>query len=172
MKEFAQIFIRAVVIAVVFASVGVGLNAVSSAPMPWMYSRPEQLEISGIKIPLIDETSAHEMFETGTAVFVDTRTPDDYGDSHVKGALSLPPTDMEEKFPDLEPLLPQTGKLVLYCYGPECDMAEQVAGFLVKLGYADLAIMNAGFHAWEDAGFPVESRNKAQKARAEGRYSR
>lgn len=77
--------------------------------------------------------------------------------SHVKGSVFLSPDDVEEQFPSVEPLLPQDSKIVLYCYGPECDMAERVAAFLAQMGYRNLAVMSAGFPAWHKAGYPVET---------------
>jgi rhodanese-related sulfurtransferase len=38
--------------------------------------------------------------------------------------------------------MPEDSRLILYCYGPQCDMAEEVAKFLVQLGYKKMMIMS------------------------------
>jgi rhodanese-related sulfurtransferase len=40
-------------------------------------------------------------------------------------------------------------------------MAEEVARFLAQLGYRKMTIMSAGYRAWEEAGYPVEKRHRA-----------
>lgn len=75
---------------------------------------------------------------------------------HVRGALSFPALEIEERFPGIETLLPKDERIVLYCAGPECGMAEKVATFLLQRKYKNLYIMNAGFGSWQRAGHPVE----------------
>lgn len=156
MRTFASTVIRAAIILVVATSIGIGLNLASSKPLPWIYVPPKELTLAGVKVPLIDEKEARKHLDDPDTVFIDTRSREEYAEGHVRGALLLPDPEKEEQFPTLEPLLADKSRLVLYCHGPECDMAEQVALFLAQLGYKDLAIMAPGFPAWEDAGYPVE----------------
>ncbi len=109
---------------------------------------------------LIDEKQARALLEDPMTVFVDTRNENDFNQSHVKGAVYLNPHEKESLFPLAQPLMPENARLILYCYGPECEMAEQVAAFLADLGYRKMLIMSAGFRAWEKAGYPVEARNR------------
>lgn len=161
MKTYLGIMLRAFVIAAVASAVGLGLNVASSKPIPWIYVPPVELELpGGVKVALIDEKEARKFFEKDETIFVDSRHKDDYDKRHVKGAVFLPPDDKEEQFVAVQPLLPEDARLILYCYGPQCDMAEDVAKFLVQLGYKKMMIMTAGFKAWEQADFPVEGNGK------------
>ena len=88
----------------------------------------------------------------------------DYAKSHVKGATCLPPDDVEQRFPSVEPLIPSDNRVILYCYGPECDMAEKVGEFLAQMGYKNMLIMSSGFPAWEKANDPVDGRSEKDTA--------
>jgi rhodanese-related sulfurtransferase len=148
--------LRALVIVVAWGAIGAGFNCISANPIPWIYSPAKFINLEGMRVPLIDEKKAMELFQSQNTVFVDSRKQEDYGKSHVKGSIFISPNDMEERFVSVEPLLPQHFNIVLYCYGPECDMAEQVAVFLAQMQYKNLFIMTSGFPAWEKAGYPVD----------------
>ncbi|MBI4966303.1 MAG: rhodanese-like domain-containing protein [Desulfomonile tiedjei] len=156
MKKSLGIFFRALLIAVAASLIGLGLNHVSSKPVPWIYAPPNEIEISGLKVPLIDEKEARKLMDKEGTIFVDTRHKDDYDKKRVKGAIFLPQDDKEERFVLVQPLLPEDARLIFYCYGPQCDMAEEVARFLSQLGYKQMMIMTAGFRAWDQAGYPIE----------------
>jgi len=157
MNKLLGTILRAFVIAAAAAAVGLGLNAVSSKPIPWVYVPPTLLELpGGVKVTLIDEKEARKYFDKDGTIFVDSRHRDDYEKKHVKGALFLAPDDKEEQFVAVQPLMPEESRLILYCYGPQCEMAEEVARFLVQLGYKQMMIMTAGFKAWAEAGYPIE----------------
>ncbi len=156
MKALGNLVIRALIIAAAASCVGLGLNLASGRNLPWIYVPPDRIEIKGVKVPLIDEKEARKLFDDPSTVFVDTREADDYAKRRVKGAVLLPPEGKEERFQAVEMLLPRESRLILYCYGPECDMAEKVAEFLVDLEYTNLAIMRPGFPAWLKAGYPID----------------
>ncbi|MDQ7782529.1 MAG: rhodanese-like domain-containing protein [Desulfomonilaceae bacterium] len=156
MRAFVSMSIRAFIILAVSSGIGMGLNLASSKPLPWVYQPPKELTLEGTTVALIDEKEARKRFDDPDTLFVDTRTREEYSEGHVKRALFLPAYEKEEQFLTVEPLLTEDSLLILYCHGPECEMAEQVAGFLVQLGYKKLAIMSAGYEAWRRAGYPVE----------------
>jgi len=160
MKEHLLILVRAVLILVCASFVGLGVNLISPKSLPWEYVPPKEIEAHGVKVPLIDEQAAFKLFDSEGTVFVDTRKKEDYSERHVKGAVFLPPEEKEELFPAVQPFLPEDARVILYCYGPECDMAEQVANFLAQLGYTNMMIMTAGFRPWEKAGHPIEGKGK------------
>lgn len=156
MNQLFGFVIRSIAIVVVFGAVGLATNMLSSKSLPLIYEPRSHIEVSGVRIPLVNEHVAHDYFGDASTSFVDTRQADDYSEGHVKGSVFLTPDNVVESFPDVQPLLPQENRIVLYCYGPECDMAERVAKFMIDLGYQNLVIMVSGFRPWEAAGYPVE----------------
>ncbi len=160
MKQILRIVLRAAIITVAFGSIGLGVNAFSSKGIPWIYAPPTELVIAGLKVPFVDEKDAFKFFNDGSTVFLDTRREDDYRERRVKGALFLSPDDVQEQFLAIQPLLPEDSRIILYCYGPECDMAERVVEFLAPMGYKNMMIMTAGLRGWEQAGYPAEGEGR------------
>ncbi|MFC1834714.1 rhodanese-like domain-containing protein [Thermodesulfobacteriota bacterium] len=155
MRPIIDTIIRATIIVGLWAVIGLAVSLVSPSGIPWIYVQANTVDLSGVKVDLINEKDARKLFASGEAVFVDARSHEDYDKSHVEGAIFLPPEDVEERYVLVQPLLPEDARIILYCYGPECDMAERVAEFLGQLGYRNMKIMSAGYAAWEKAGYPV-----------------
>ncbi len=160
MRTAGSVARRALVIAILFASIGMLSNLLSGKPIDWIYFPPGEMLLAGIKVQLIDAKTARKYLDDSGTVFLDSRECRDYAKSHVKGAICLPPDNVEKRFPAVELLVPPESLVILYCYGPDCDMAERTATFLVQLGYKNMMIMSSGFSEWEKAQFPVERRSK------------
>lgn len=143
-------------IAVVASVLGLAYNLAVSRALPLVYVPPVRVELSGVMAPLIDEREARRFINDPETVYIDTRLEKDFAKSRIRGAVFLQPEGKEERFPEVQPLIPEDARLILYCYGPECPMAEEVGLFLAQLGYRRMMIMNAGFRAWEKAGYPVD----------------
>jgi rhodanese-related sulfurtransferase len=164
MKALFLMICRALAITLAFSSIGMFANLASDTPIPWVYSPPKEITVAGVKVQLIDEREAVKFLNDPETVFIDSRKCDDYAKSHVKGAICLPPDDIEQRFPSIEALMPTEGRFILYCYGPECDMAERVSEFLAQMGHKNLMIMSSGFPAWLKARFPVDGKGKEDAA--------
>ncbi len=156
MNSLSSLVFRAGAIVLVFFLIGVGSNLIPARHIHWLYVPPTEITILNHKIPLVSSKEAIKWLDDPLVVFVDTRDDKDYLKGHVRGAVSLSPDDKEQKFPGIEPLMPQGSKLILYCYGPDCDMAEHVASFLIDFGYSDIMIMKDGYPGWEQNGFPTQ----------------
>lgn len=157
MREVAKTCLKAVAIFLSLSVLGITTNNFSAHGIPLRYVPPAETEISGVKIPLIDEKQAGKHLNEIGYVFVDTRHREHFNEGHVPGAIFLTPDDVQEKFVEAQPFLMESDTLILYCYGPDCDMAEKVVEFLAQMGYRKFMIMSSGFPAWKSAGLPVES---------------
>ena len=91
MKEYILILVRAALILVCASLVGLGVNLISPKSLPWEYVPPKEVEVRGVKVPLIDEQAAFRFFGSDGTVFVDTRKKEDYSESHVQGAIFIDP---------------------------------------------------------------------------------
>ncbi|MGC8657693.1 MAG: rhodanese-like domain-containing protein [Desulfomonilaceae bacterium] len=151
-----SLFLKAALIVTVCFMIGIISNLFPFRHIPWIYCPPKEIVISNHKVPLITSKEAERLAGDLQTVFVDARSQKDYMKGHIQGAISLPSDEKEQKFATIEPLLPQNGRLILYCHGPDCDMAEKDASFLFDFGYSNLMIMTDGYPAWEQNGFPVE----------------
>jgi rhodanese-related sulfurtransferase len=86
-------------------------------------------------------------------VLIDSRTPQEYQEAHIKGAISIP----EKKLNENKALLPEdkSSLLVIYCNGVKCGKSKRLAVQLEPLGYTNIMIYSEGIPVWEERAFPI-----------------
>ncbi len=99
---------------------------------------------------------ARELFNTGDFIFVDARSVDDYQAGHIKGAVSLPVGQVEEKLPAFLEHYPPETSIITYCSGRTCQDSHHLAEVLMEMGYENIYVFIDGFPGWETEGHPVE----------------
>ena len=95
---------------------------------------------------------AWKLYQADKAVFIDVRSKESYDKGHIKGALSIPGSQLIRRFREIPP-----GKMIItYC---ACS-AEQSSGHaVVELnahGVKNTAALVGGIQGWEAAGRPTE----------------
>jgi rhodanese-related sulfurtransferase len=113
-----------------------------------------ELRFQGVKT--LSLAQAHELFQQG-ALFVDARTPEEYTELHIPGAINLDPWKLDMEGPRGLEGIEKTRPIVVYCSQVQCDAALKVAEKLQSLGYKEAAVFLAGFNAWDQAGFPMDT---------------
>lgn len=103
---------------------------------------------------VIEAAEAKARLDRG-ALFLDARPVDFYKMSHIPGALPLPEPSFDTSFAELESRLRATYNLVVYCSGYGCEASHIVARKLREKGI-HAAILNEGWPAWNDAGYPIK----------------
>lgn len=89
------------------------------------------LSIVRKKMNFIDPQTARQLVDEG-ALLVDVRTPQEYNERHIPGALNLPLQELEARTAEL----PKDRTLVLYCRsGNRSSMARR---FLLSHGYDEV----------------------------------
>jgi rhodanese-related sulfurtransferase len=104
---------------------------------------------------LVEAPAAKARLERG-ALFLDARESAFYEMGHVPGALNLPEEDFDAAFARLEPLLRERFDVIVYCSGFGCEASHIVARKLRARG-VPAAVLNEGWPAWTDAGYPVKA---------------
>jgi rhodanese-related sulfurtransferase len=102
----------------------------------------------------IPAAEARQRLDHG-ALFLDARPVMNYEVEHIPGAVPLPEDDFEKYFGPLEPRLRSNFDTVVYCAGYGCEASHLVAERLKARGI-HVAILNEGWPAWIDAGYPVK----------------
>jgi rhodanese-related sulfurtransferase len=100
--------------------------------------------------PILDPQSVLAAHAAGKVHLIDVRTPAEHGEVHIEGATLMP----------LDRLDPSQvrGPAVLVCRSGK--RAEQARQKLAAAGCENLAVLEGGVTAWEQAGLPVK-RGKA-----------
>ncbi len=82
----------------------------------------------------ITATEAKEIIDRETVIIVDVRTPREYEEAHIKGALQIPDSEIEalaaEKLPDKDT------KILVYCRTG--SRSENASRLLLKMGYKEV----------------------------------
>jgi rhodanese-related sulfurtransferase len=99
----------------------------------------------------ISRDDAFKLYKQDNAVFVDVRSNEQFSYGHIKGALSIPNSQLVKRFNEVPP-----GKTVItYC---ACD-AEQSSGRgavnLMSHGVRNVYALKGGWNEWKAAGLPI-----------------
>ncbi len=99
----------------------------------------------------ITQKEAYDLYKSGKAVFVDVRSHEQFSYGHIKGALSIPNSQLIQRWREVP-----TGKMVItYC---ACT-AEQSSGRAVQSlnahGVKNTAALLGGWQEWKSSGLPT-----------------
>ncbi len=103
-----------------------------------------------------DVSLAKKLYGSNKFKFVDARSLDDYEEGHIKGAVSLPVGEFDEKIEVfLEQYSPEEA-IVTYCSGRTCEDSHRLAQLLLEFGYTEINVFIDGYPGWVTQGYPIE----------------
>lgn len=84
-------------------------------------------------------------------VLIDSRTPEEYSECHIPGAINIP----EKRLEALMGSLPaeKDARLIFYCNGLKCGKSSRSAGRAIELGYRNVSVFSEGMPVWEENGW-------------------
>ena len=85
-------------------------------------------------------------------VLIDARPSGDYILEHISGAISVPFYAVEEHLDRI----PVDAPVVAYCACPHAESGT-AANALIEAGYTNVHVLDEGFFAWKDSGFPTSA---------------
>ena len=151
------------------SALGLGLNALSHAPVRLgqpVYAAAESGTATcsaphGASAPdgsfdSISRQEASSLCTACTAGFVDARPASEFAKGHIPNAFHLPPHGHGDEA-QVVASLRHYGTVVVYDSGAGCDLAETVAKHLRTEGLNDVRILAGAWPAWEAGGEPAES---------------
>lgn len=109
------------------------------------------------KIHRIDIEEAKFLYDSGKAIFIDARALNEYEESHIKSAISIPVNMMMENIPKYKDKL-KNKVLVTYCHGIGCHLSDRVAYTLFDNGYRKICIFFSGWPKWVEHNYPIEKK--------------
>lgn len=117
--------------------------------------RSVTLELPTSSPAIVYLPEAKNMFESGKALFIDSRHEFDFKLGHIKGAVNLPLAEFD-RHADLVSSLPKEKPLVVYCDGAECNSSVELAVKLRERGLRDVRVFFAGWAEWQNQKLPTE----------------
>jgi rhodanese-related sulfurtransferase len=82
-------------------------------------------------------------------VVLDVRTPSEYEDGHIEGAINIPVDELEERLGELDP----GDELLVYCRTG--NRSTRAVRLLEENGFTKVLHMNGGVVAWGEAGYSL-----------------
>jgi rhodanese-related sulfurtransferase len=161
--ELARVLLGALALLIGSAAIGIAVNHFSPRGIP-VFPVGQELAAAQaftVSIPLppglkpVGLADAKKAFDDAAALFLDARPSDEYAEAHVPGAVNLPPSRFEERFPDLADRVEKAPIIIVYCSGAECSDSIEVAERLEEAGNYTIQVLEAGWRAWAEAGYPT-----------------
>ena len=104
----------------------------------------------------------------GDLVLLDIREPHEHAEAHLEGDVLVPPVEVAERIDEVAPDTSQ--RLILYCRSGA--RSARAANLLQEqFGYDNVANVEGGILAWQEAGLPVDEA-EGMTAEQRERYSR
>ena len=118
------------------------------------------------RLELLPVDRAREEIDAGVRL-IDVREQNEWDDSHLEAATHIPQGELVERIDELAP--DRSERLLVHCRtdNRSSRMAQELAG----LGYENVAVIDGGIVAWEEAGLPTAS-DPGLTAEQRIRYSR
>lgn len=112
--------------------------------------------VNPFEFEIKDVYRAKEIFDSGQAVFVDARAEEFYANGHIKGAISLPLDQINDRMQSFKKEYPASVSVITYCYGKVCNDSHKLARYFIEIGYTNVSVFTEGFVGWQEEGYPVE----------------
>lgn len=158
-KQFALRMIwQSLILVILSIVIGLTINHIRPNRLPLIGDwSPEARIVSKdgkkISVPVEDAKAA---FDSGAAIFLDARSPDDYEKGHIKGARSLPWMKFSEYFDKATADLANDRMIITYCEGETCELSKELANALIETGFTHVRVLINGWGVWNQHRFPVE----------------
>jgi rhodanese-related sulfurtransferase len=156
MKRTLHEAVMLILIAVFFALVVNGLRPQGIRIKSGIIKKPAKTQQQDI-IKEISIGQAIEQFKNSTALFVDARDPYYFAKGHIQGATNLPEQQFDEYIDNFTSQTDPNIKIITYCDGIHCDLAENLAEKLFFAGYENVYCLKDGWNQWNEKLQPVES---------------
>jgi rhodanese-related sulfurtransferase len=101
--------------------------------------------------PRISREDAKKLIDSNQAVLIDVRSNEQFSYGHIKGALSIPGSQLMGRFREVPP-----GKTIItYCACHAEESAGRAASSLIAHGVKNVFALKGGWTEWKGAGLPT-----------------
>lgn len=115
--------------------------------------------IEALKEPkAININFAYKLFNDGEK-FIDARSPEEFSEGHIKGAINIPFYE-SEKYLDVINSLNKNAIIVIYCSSNECDVSTLSGDEFYKMGFKKVHVFVGGREEWVKNKYPTSLSNK------------
>ena len=147
---------ESIIIVIVAALMGFVVNAFNPRGFRMTAdTRPDAFQAQEISL-----SEAREKFQTGSSLFVDARSPEEFNEAHVPGAVNIRAYQGDSLLEDVKAHVTAddlSRGIVVYCSNRDCDSAGLAADAIYRAGSGNtIYVMKEGFDGWTGEGYPLE----------------
>lgn len=144
--------VQALILIAIGAGWGLARNAVSRDPLPLRGAiGPPAVAEAGAALPALTAPEALAAWEEGT-VFLDVRSPLEFEEHRVRGALPFPADDLETAYFDRVMGFGAEFPLLVYGAGPDSFRVRRAAQYLLDAGQSAVTLVVCGVDSLVEAG--------------------
>jgi rhodanese-related sulfurtransferase len=111
-------------------------------------SSPGLKKVAPNSFERISQADAVRLYQSGQAVFIDVRSNEQFSYGHIRGALSIPRSQIVKRFNEVPP-----GKTVItYCACTAEQSSGQAAASLTAHGVKKVFALKGGWADWKSGG--------------------
>ncbi len=138
--------------------IAVGVNHWRSDGIPIVgdWSTKARFSDAAEKSLIIDLNRAVKLHESQEAIFVDARPESLYLEGHIRGALNIPWQDVDRYFVEVINRIDREKYIITYCDGENCELSNELALFLIQMGFENVHVLVNGWTEWQQAGLPTD----------------
>ncbi|HEX8618139.1 MAG TPA: rhodanese-like domain-containing protein [Thermoanaerobaculia bacterium] len=103
--------------------------------------------------PRISQADALKLYKEGKAVFIDVRSNQQFALQHIKGAISIPGSQVVKRFGEV----PRSKTVITYCACSAEQSSGRAAADLTAHGVKNVWALKGGIQEWKANGAPVAS---------------
>lgn len=99
----------------------------------------------------ISMADAYKLYQAGQAVFIDVRSNEQFSYGHIKGALSIPGSQLIRRYAEVPP----KKTVILYCACSAEQSSGRAAVDLGAHGVKNVFALKGGWAEWKSNGYPT-----------------
>lgn len=148
---------QAVFILLISAALAAAVNLIRPDGIPFVdtWSMADKLVTEDGDTLAIALEDAAALFADNAVVFLDARTPAEYDQGHIQGAVNLPWHEVDTYFETVILTLDPEAMFITYCDGEACPLSHDLALFLKDLGFPRVKVLVNGWSLWKEHRLPV-----------------
>lgn len=141
----------ALAVAVMFLATFASAQMKSQTPKP---AQKSPIVVSGARqagdgsFPRISQADAMKLYKQGKAVFIDVRSNQQFSQGHIRGALSIPGSEIIKRFAEVPP----QKTVITYCACSAEQSSGRAAANLIAHGVKNVWALKGGWQDWKTQG--------------------
>ena len=145
LSQIILIVILSVISAVIF-------NAISAHGISLIYNPPFLSDSHSLSVEEV-----YSLYVEGRTLFIDSRYPEEFSQSHIRTAINIPVSWPIEKIDKTMHQYDKKRMIIVYCSSSQCNSSYRLAGILQYIKFENVYIFSGGLEEWQLKDYPQKN---------------